>query len=62
MVLTDTRGQYKFQGLAPGDYNILATFEYQSPDFETMSMARPQSVYVREASDAQLDLDLFVLR
>ena len=62
MVLADTRGQYKFQGLAPGDYNILATFEYQSPDFETMSMARPQSVYVREASDAQLDLDLFVLR
>lgn len=59
---TDTRGQYRFQGLAPGNYNILATFEYKMPDADTMAMARPQSVSVKEAGDVQQDLDLFVLR
>ena len=59
--MTDTRGQYHFRGLAPGEYHILATFEYQAPDAQTMAQARPQSVSVQEGGDVQQDLDLFVL-
>ena len=62
MVRTDTRGQYQFSGLAPGEYRLLATFEYQSPTAAEFDLARAVTIKIEEARDLQKDLDLFVAR
>jgi hypothetical protein len=62
MVRTDTRGQYRFSGLAPGEYRLLATFEYQSPTAAEFDLARAVTIKIEEARDLQKDLDLFVAR
>ena len=59
---TDQRGQYRFEGLAPGVYRILSTFEYRSPDTAQMEMAGAQSVAVAQAGDLTADLDLYEIR
>jgi hypothetical protein len=59
---TDTRGQYQFYGLAPGNYRILSTFEFQAPDSPTMELAGPRTVKIEEGRDTPLDLDLYVIR
>ena len=59
---TDLRGQYRFTGLAPGTYRILSTFEYRSPDSESMDAAGAKEIRVVEAQSPQLDLDLYVIR
>jgi len=58
----DVRGQYRFQGLAPGDYRVMATFEYQMPDEAEMDRAEPRLVKVEAGSDLAQNLDLFVIR
>jgi hypothetical protein len=60
MTRTDGRGQYQFSGLAPGQYRLLATFEYQSPAAAELDAARAATVAVEETHDFQQDLDLFV--
>ena len=59
---TDMRGAYRFDGLAPGTYRLLATFEYQMPDSAAMDLAGARSLQVDAQSDLQMDLDLFVIR
>jgi Carboxypeptidase regulatory-like domain len=61
-VRTDTRGQYQFSGLAPGEYRLLATFEYQSPSAAEFDLARAVTIKIEEARDLQKDVDLFVAR
>ncbi len=56
---TDLRGQYHFNGLAPGLYRILSTFEYEKPDVDTMEAAGARSVNLAEATDTAQDLDLY---
>jgi hypothetical protein len=58
---TDLRGAYRFDGLAPGIYRVLATFEYQSPDAAAMAQAGARQIQVEARSDLQLDLDLYTL-
>jgi hypothetical protein len=60
MTRTDARGQYQFTGLAPGQYRLLGTFEYRSPDSTEMEAARPILVKIEETRDLQQDLDLYV--
>jgi hypothetical protein len=62
MTRTDTRGQYDFYGLAPGNYRVLGTFEYQMPDGQAMDAARARTVRVDEGQDQAFDLDLYVIR
>ena len=62
MVRTDTRGQFQFSGLAPGEYRLLATFEYQSPSQAEFDGARAVSIKIEESRDLQQDLTLFVAR
>ena len=62
VVRTDTRGQYQFSGLAPGEYRLLATFEYQSPTAAEFDLARAVTIKIEEARDLQKDLNLFVAR
>ena len=59
---TDTHGQYRFTGLAPGNYRLLATFEYKSPGAAEFDIAGAASVKVEETRDFQKDLDLYVAR
>jgi protocatechuate 3,4-dioxygenase beta subunit len=58
--VADARGQYHFAGLAPGQYRILATFEYLSPDSEVMA-ASGKTLTVSEGGDRDMALDLFVM-
>lgn len=58
---TDLRGAYRFDGLAPGNYRVLATFEYQAPDGVAMDQAGARQVQIEARSDLQLDLDLYTL-
>jgi len=58
---TDLRGAYRFDGLAPGIYRVLATFEYQAPDAAAMEQAAAGQIQVESRSDLQLDLDLYKL-
>lgn len=59
---TDMRGAYRFDGLAPGTYRVLATFEYQMPDSAAMDLAGARSLQADAQGDLQTDLDLFVIR
>jgi len=58
---SDLRGAYRFDGLAPGIYRVLATFEYEAPDAATMEQAGARQIQVEARSDLQLDLDLYTL-
>jgi hypothetical protein len=57
----DIRGRYQFHGLAPGDYRVMATFEYQMPEEGEMHRAEARVVKAEAGADLVQDLDLFVL-
>ncbi len=58
---TDVNGQYRFNGLAPGNYRVLSSFEYVKVDPAIMSQAAAKQVIVENTHDLQQDLDLFML-
>jgi hypothetical protein len=62
VVRTDIHGVYRFQGLAPGTYRVLATFEYNMPDSASMELAGAKSVRVEARNDLPMDLDLYGIR
>ncbi len=59
---TDVHGNYQFADLAPGNYRVLSSFEYQMPDSETMTNAGAKAFTVDPGSDSQQDLDLYIIR
>src|SRR6202044_2742554 len=54
----DVRGNYRFEGLAPGSYRVLSTFEYGAPDSQAMDLAGAQPIDIAEHTDLQTDLEL----
>jgi hypothetical protein len=58
----DMRGLYRFDGVAPGTYRVLATFEYVNPDQAAMSTANPSTLRAEPQSTLNVDLDLYVIR
>lgn len=61
--ITDSRGNYQFDGLASSSYRILATFEYTAPDPSVMEDSGAKTVSLnRPGISGTQDLDLFVLR
>jgi len=56
---SDVHGQYRFNGLAPGLYRIVSTFEYEKPDSESMQAAGARLVTLSKATDTPQDLDLY---
>ena len=58
----DARGQYRFQNLPPGTYRLLSTFEYRSPDTETIGLSPAESLTLTAKSDIVKDFDLWVIR
>jgi hypothetical protein len=61
-VRADMRGHYQFHGLAPGDYRVMATFEYQMPEEAEMDRAETRVVKAEAGANLGQDLDLFVIR
>jgi hypothetical protein len=61
-VRTDMRGQYRFEGLAPGTYRILSTFEYLTPEVETMDIAHALPVTIDTRNELSRDVDLYVIQ
>ena len=61
-VRTDLSGAYRFDGLAPGIYRVLATFEFQSPDSADLDRALARQVGAAANQDLQMDLDLYEIR
>jgi len=59
---TDMNGQYRIGNLAPGNYRVLATFEYLSADAAIMTAANARPFKIDERTDVPQDLDLYVLR
>src|SRR5260370_27346991 len=59
---TDLRGVYRFEGLAPGAYRVLATFEWQMPDSAAMDLARALSAPIQAHGDLQVDLAFYTRR
>ena len=62
MTRTDLRGKYQFYGLAPGNYRVMSSFEFETPDSANLDAANPKTVKVEDGQDAPIDLDLFVIR
>ncbi len=62
VIRTGMWGEYQFDGLAPGTYRVLATFEYQTPDTAVMDMAPAASVRMEARGSVQADLALYELR
>jgi Carboxypeptidase regulatory-like domain len=58
----DMRGNYRFEGLAPGSYRVLSTFEYLEPDSNAMDLAGAQPIEIGGHTDLQTDLELFGVR
>lgn len=58
----DLRGNYRFEGVAPGSYRVLSTFEYLFPDSRAMDLAQARPVEVAEHADLQTDLELYGTR
>ncbi len=56
---TDLQGAYRFDGLAPGNYRVASTFEYQAPDSAAMDLAGARPVTVEARAVLQMDLDLY---
>jgi hypothetical protein len=59
---TDINGGYRFTGLAPGSYRLLATFDYRTPDGAVMELAAVKTAKVGEGGDVIQDLEQYVVR
>ena len=59
-IRTNLRGQFHFNGLAPGYYRIVSTFEYEKPDPDSMEACGARTLTIAESTDTAQDLDLYV--
>jgi hypothetical protein len=55
----DIRGNYRFEGLPPGSYRVLSTFEYMAPDPNAMDLGGALPIEIAAHTDLQTDLDLY---
>jgi hypothetical protein len=58
--LADTQGHFDFQGLPPGDYRILATFDYSQAELEVFEEAKAPAIKVEAGQGTIADLTLWV--
>jgi hypothetical protein len=59
-ILADTQGHYEFQGLPPGEYRLLATFDYSQADLEVFDEARAPIITAVASQSTVADLSLWV--
>ena len=54
------QGRYHFTGLASGRYRVLSSFDFDHPTSEELEAARAVTIALREGSETNQDLELFV--
>jgi hypothetical protein len=52
------KGEYNFEGLPPGSYQVLSSFEFQKPEEVDWSTSPWKPVNLEEGKEATLDLEL----
>jgi hypothetical protein len=60
MVFADSDGKYRLDGLPPGNYRLLATFDLTEIDEAAMDEAQAISIHAEESQIAAADLTLWV--
>jgi len=55
----DMRGNYRFEGLAPGAYRVVSTYEYLAPDTAAMDLLGAKAIVIEGHSDLQTDVILY---
>jgi len=53
----DAQGQYRFPDLAPGNYRVLSSFDFDEPD-GSLDAKGGKTLHVEEARETVQDLDL----
>ena len=53
---SDVNGQFQFDGLPPGDYRIVASYDLTEVDEESIELARAVAVHVEKSQTAPADL------
>ena len=59
-MLTDADGHYQLDGLPPGDYRLLSTFDISEVDEEVLDEAQAITVKVEASQKSSLDLAVWV--
>ena len=57
---TDLAGHYRFTALPPGRYLLLSSFDFERPSQVELQAARAATASVKEGSETNQDLELFV--
>lgn len=60
MVIADTDGKYQFEGLPPGDYAMLATYDFTEIDESSLNEGLAITVHATESQKTSADLPLWV--
>jgi protocatechuate 3,4-dioxygenase beta subunit len=58
--LSDVDGRFRFEGLPPGDYRVLATFDLNEPDEESIEESRAPAVRIEPSRVVTHDLLLWL--
>jgi hypothetical protein len=59
-LLSDTEGRFRFDGLPPGDYRLLATFDVKEVDGESIELSKAPLVKVEASQSAKIELPIWV--
>ena len=57
---SDVAGKFRFDGLPPGDYRILASFDLSEVDEEALEEARAMSVTMEASRTSTVDVPLWI--
>jgi hypothetical protein len=56
---SDMAGNYRFDGLAPGDYRVISTYDYAAPSEQVFEFAPVTAIRVEKSTDPKVDLALW---
>jgi hypothetical protein len=55
---TDTNGQFRVDGLPPGTYQVVASFEYEKSDEVDWGLSQVRTVRLDEGKESSVELEL----
>jgi hypothetical protein len=59
-ILTNTDGRFRFEGLPPGDYRLLASFDVREADAEVLDQANAVKIHAEASAVAAVELPLWL--
>jgi hypothetical protein len=59
-LLSDTEGRFRFEGLPPGDYRVLASFDVNEVDGELIELSKAAVAHVKEFETTNVDVPVWV--